>query len=235
MLLDAQIRQMVETTARITRGYAIILHTVISRRMTRNLLRREIVVPRNLSTDPFPEVAAERSEYPRERFDCFRPRPCVTRIPAELLRIPRPPFDSLQPPFHHRILFFPPCLNRSDENIRPAKIRGESRGMKSLEVFRVRFVTRQTTIESLFLPICGGRESISVSFSIGTKWSSTERGQDFGDVRLTRSLLRRWWAGSAKVKIRDGDRCLEITRRMDGGPISKRGKGGARVPLFSNP
>lgn len=155
--------------------------------MTRDLLRREIVVPRNLSTDPFPEVAAERSEYPRERFDCFRPRPCVTRIPAELLRIPRPPFDSLQPPFHHRILFFPPC--RSDENIRKY---AENREEWSLEAFRVRSVTRQTTIESLFLPICGGRESVSVSFSIGTKWSSTERGRDFGDVRLTRSLLRRW-------------------------------------------
>lgn len=45
-------------------------------------------MPRNLSTDPFPEVTAERSEYPRERFDCFRPRVRVTRIPAELLRIP---------------------------------------------------------------------------------------------------------------------------------------------------
>lgn len=162
--------------------------------MTRNLLRREIVVPRNLSTDPFPEVAAERSEYPRERFDCFRPRPCVTRIPAELLRIPRPPFDSLQPPFHHRILFFPPCLNRSDENIRKY---AENREEWSLEVFRVRSVTRQTTIESLFLPICGGRESVSVSFSVGTKWSSTERGRDFGDVRDPFSddgkpALQRW-------------------------------------------
>lgn len=169
--------------------------------------RREIVVPRNLSTDPFPEVTAERSEYPRERFDCFRPRARVTRIPAELLRIPRPPPCSIpsNQPFHHRVPFFPrPVPNRSDKNIRPTKIPislawgawldrierndlwkcGKS-GTWYFEFDLLRTKPWGITIESIFSRYCGGRESISVSFLIGTNWNwrSIERSYDLAKSR----------------------------------------------------